>query len=569
MKLASFSVQNYRSITKAYKIPLEDMTVLIGPNNEGKSNVVRALVTALQILEALARMPVPYRDRIVGVTRYTDYDWDRDFPVKLQAGKPNGESVFSLEFDLSDAELKEFRTEVKSKLTGTLPIQIALGPDRAASFKVVKKGPGGPALSKKPGLIGRFIARRLDLEYIPAVRTAGRAQQVVDDLVARALAQAEGDPAYRNALDAIAQIQAPLLAKISTTIKETLSVFLPDVDDVSVQIPQEQRSRALRSCQIIVDDGAPTLLQNKGDGMQSLAALSLMRHASKLGAGERELVLAIEEPESHLHPRAIHQLKAVLKEISEQHQIIMTTHCPLFVDRVNIKSNVIVSGHRAASAKSIGQVREVLGVRVADNLQHAELVLLVEGEQDRVAMHALLASTSKQLGEALDDGVLAIDTLAGGTNLSYKLGQLRDALCSSYVFVDHDDAGRSGVSKAQSDGLCTSADVTFATCPGMDDAELEDLYDVEVYRAVLKNAYGVSLDHPKFKSRHKWSMRMREIFRGQGKLWDKRVESQVKFRVAEAVAQNAKSSLSAPRRGAFDALTTALIERLAQGAASG
>jgi putative ATP-dependent endonuclease of the OLD family len=329
MKLASFSVQNYRSITKAYKIPLEDMTVLIGPNNEGKSNVVRALVTALQVLEALARMPPPYRDRIVGVGRFTDYEWERDFPVRLQESKPAGESVFGLEFELSQDERKEFRSEVRSKLTGTLPIQIALGPDRAASFKVVKKGPGGPALSKKPGLIGRFIARRLDLEYIPAVRTAGRAQQVVDDLVARALVQAEGDPAYRNALDAIAEIQAPLLAKISTTIKDTLSVFLPDVEDVAVQIPQEQRSRALRSCQIIVNDGAPTLLQNKGDGMQSLAALSLMRHASRLGAGERELVLAIEEPESHLHPRAIHQLKAVLKEISEQHQIIMTTHCPL------------------------------------------------------------------------------------------------------------------------------------------------------------------------------------------------------------------------------------------------
>ena len=47
MQLVSFSVTNYRSITAAYKLSVRQSTVLIGPNNEGKSNVLRALVTAL------------------------------------------------------------------------------------------------------------------------------------------------------------------------------------------------------------------------------------------------------------------------------------------------------------------------------------------------------------------------------------------------------------------------------------------------------------------------------------------------------------------------------------------
>src|SRR5262249_50049407 len=159
---------------------------------------------------------------------------------------------------------------------------------------------------------------------------------------------------------------------------------LPKVDQVTVSIPIDARYRALRrSCEIVVDDGTPTNLSRKGDGVQSLAALSLMRHASEAGATGKQLVLAIEEAESHLHPSAIHQLKAVLTESAGKHQVIMTTHCPLFIDRTSIKSNIVVFNRKAAPAKDVRQIRDVLGVRASDNLQHAELVLLVEGEDDR------------------------------------------------------------------------------------------------------------------------------------------------------------------------------------------
>jgi putative ATP-dependent endonuclease of the OLD family len=56
---------------------------------------------------------------------------------------------------------------------------------------------------------------------------------------------------------------------------------------------------------MVVDDGTATDLQLKGDGVQSLAAISLIRHVSEERSGERELVLAIEEPEAHLRPRAV------------------------------------------------------------------------------------------------------------------------------------------------------------------------------------------------------------------------------------------------------------------------
>ena len=57
MKLASFSVINYRSITNARKIQTNNMTVLVGKNNEGKSNILRALTLAMDIMKMYSVNP--------------------------------------------------------------------------------------------------------------------------------------------------------------------------------------------------------------------------------------------------------------------------------------------------------------------------------------------------------------------------------------------------------------------------------------------------------------------------------------------------------------------------------
>ena len=128
MELVSFSASNFRSVTSAYKLPIRRPTVLIGPNNEGKSNILRALVSSLQFLGSLGGVRLS-NGRIASVIRPKEiYDWPRDFPVSLQEKTPDAETVFDLEFRLSAAEVEEFREEVKSSLNGTLPIQLRFGP---------------------------------------------------------------------------------------------------------------------------------------------------------------------------------------------------------------------------------------------------------------------------------------------------------------------------------------------------------------------------------------------------------------------------------------------------------
>src|SRR2546427_2831355 len=316
---------------------------------------------------------------------------------------------------------------------------------------------------------------------------------IVNRMVERELSVIEQESAFQEALAEVAKLQEPVLDRVSAGIRETLKEFLPNVKQVRVGIPQEARYRALRrSCEIVVDDGTPTHLARKGYGVQSLAALSLMRQASDSLASGKHLILAIEEPESHLHPSAIHQLKSVLTEIAQASQVIMTTHCPLFVDRASIKSNIIVHGNKATPAKSAREIRDVLGVRASDNLQHAELILIVEREADRRAIKALLVNHAKALSSALTQGALGIESLQGGSKLGYKLSQMRDARCPTHCFLDYDAAGLQASQKAQHEGLLTLADINFTVCNGMKESEIEDLYDDTLYTAMLVNKYGVS-----------------------------------------------------------------------------
>jgi energy-coupling factor transporter ATP-binding protein EcfA2 len=239
MRLVGFSIENYRSITKAYRLRMGQWTVLIGPNNEGKSNILKALATALELVSSaqpatFVRTAAGHSVRRVMRRRVgREYEWSRDFPVRLQETTPDGESTFLLEFELNAEEVQAFRNEIGSQLNGTLPIQVTIG-QQGVRFEVKKQGRGAKTLSKKSGSIAKFIAERLDMEYIPAVRTAESARRIVDDMVERALRRVERESEYQDALHRIAELQEPVLAEISTAIRDSLKEFLPEVKSVSV-----------------------------------------------------------------------------------------------------------------------------------------------------------------------------------------------------------------------------------------------------------------------------------------------------------------------------------------------
>jgi predicted ATP-dependent endonuclease of OLD family len=557
MRLISFSVTNFRSITEAHRIPIGDSTVLIGRNNEGKSNLLRALSIAMKALTSHAGDDAQSDYEARDGQRYS---WRRDFPISLQTRTSSTESIFRLEFTLDDNEIAEFRQEIKSNLNGSLPIEIRFGKASAPKIHVPKRGPGGTALSSKSAKIAKYIAAHIQFNYIPAIRTEAEALSVVQEMLSVELAQLERNTEYLTALQKISDLQQPILDGVSESIKSSLKQFLPNIKSVSVRIPPSARRVALRSqCRVEIDDGSRTLLEYKGDGVKSLAALGLLKDKRKtVGAS----VIAIEEPESHLHPGAMHSLRDVIEQLAIDNQVVITTHSPLFVDRASVSRNILIDGSSAKPARDISAIRNLLGVRASDNLVNASHVLVVEGDEDVVALAATLPHLSHVIAKALKQHHLVIEPIGGAGNLSYKLSLLANALCVAHVLLDNDEAGKKAYDKADAEGALRLADTTFVNCRGMPSSELEDCFDKAAYEAEVLQEFGVDLNDTAFRGNKKWSDRAKECFEKQGKLWTSKVEAQLKAVVASTIAKKPVIALNQHKRNSIDALVVALENKL-------
>lgn len=61
-----------------------------------------------------------------------------------------------------------------------------------------------------------------------------------------------------------------------------------------------------------------------------------------------------------------------------------------------------------------------------------------------------------------------------------------------------------------------------------------------------------------FRGNKKWSDRVADCFRSQGKQWNDKMEKRVKLRVAEALPSDPVVALNQHKRSFIDALVTAL-----------
>lgn len=131
-------------------------------------------------------------------------------------------------------------------------------------------------------------------------------------------------------------------------------------------------------------------IENRGAGTQNNLIIALFRLIAELAA-EGYLILAMEEPENSLHPKAQRQLLSVIQEISAKSQVIVTTHSPVFIDRSRFENNVLMTrtanGNTVAKTFNVSlldQVRTDLGIRASDALLKGggNCAILVEGSTE-------------------------------------------------------------------------------------------------------------------------------------------------------------------------------------------
>lgn len=557
MDLIEFSVTNFRSITTAHKIKLQDFTVLVGKNNEGKSNLLNALNVAMTIM-------MNHSMRVSRMQRGI-YDWERDFPIQYQERKQGLDSIFKLHFRLKHDELEQFHSITGIRGNEDIPVSIKVGRDNVPNIEIPKKGSSSYNLKSKQ--VTQFISERINFNYIQAIRTDTMAKNTLSRIINSQLENLKENPEYTAAIDKIMKLQQDLLDDLSSQLLEPLQIFLPNLTEIHIQLNTFRNKNYVgmnNDFDIILNDGTSTNISTKGDGIKSLLTLALLKERSNKNGTVS--VIAIEEPESHLHPGAIHNLVDVINKISENNQVIITTHNPLFVQRNKLNSNIIVDSNTAKIAKSISDIRNVLGVWTSDNLTNARYVLVVEGEDDKISLSKILPHCNNtKVSEALKTNMLVIKSLGGAGNLCHDINDLRNSMCQYVVLLDNDAAGRAAAKKALDKNILKDSEIKYTICNGSPESEFEDCLNPNFYTEIIKEEFSVDIKCQEFRNNKKWSERMKNTFLSQGSQWNDSVEEKVKHVVAETIPNKIteiSDILINAKSGFLNGLVTALEKML-------
>lgn len=197
---------------------------------------------------------------------------------------------------------------------------------------------------------------------------------------------------------------------LESEVEGLLSENFPNVK-VQLQIPPPELKTILNAAQIFIDDGSHDLIDNKGDGIKRSLTFALLqayvnRQDKQAGNAEigaeveapeapRPLIFLFEEPELYLHPRSQRVLFNTLARISEKHQVLVTTHSPLFF-APGVTASFVRVAKQAANPKPVAKLYPVnFALNKADaetfrlaRFEHADAaffshsVVLFEGESD-------------------------------------------------------------------------------------------------------------------------------------------------------------------------------------------
>ncbi len=286
------------------------------------------------------------------------------------------------------------------------------------------------------------------------------------------------------------------LATLADRMTRTLKTLVSD-SDVRVDLkwlPSPEISIPLPQADVkIIEDGYSSAVSRTGHGLQRAFILTILQHLAlaqsamtvEESSGEQNqtkqelrlpnLVLAIEEPELYQHPNRQRHLAKILSQlasgkipgVAERTQVVYSTHSPLFVgiDRVGQirllrktphtpdkpKVTRVISTNLDKVAESIWEAdgkpsQRYTGETLLPRLQtimtpwmnegfFAEVVVLVEGEDDRAAILGVAAAKRYDL----ESNGISVIPCGGKSSLDRPAAIFRHLGIPVYVVWDSDN----------------------------------------------------------------------------------------------------------------------------------
>lgn len=384
MRLSNVAITNHSRI-KDLEIEIRRHAVIVGANDVGKSSILRLLHLTLGastagLYQALTPSDIrdPEQPLIVNVqwVDFTDKN-RRCFPAEISIGK-DYESEYLwvqmvVEIDPEDPETITVRRSFPEAHHQRAPNREQLEEFgwrylRATRSSSMIEGAHSPV---------RTLMAAADL---------GPNEDALKSLLKQFNEQLSGNESL-----------AELLNRVATHLSRSMPKDISR-DDLAIRSVTDPSDDVLQDVSIFLNRGNDQVsLMEQSDGVRQLMSMTLFDLAE--GAAN---ILAIDEPELHLHPTSQRTAAELLS--GEGNQKIIVTHSPYILHRFEPSEVIAVDRHgecRQIEETALTKVEKVLAHWWSPRLLEAltaRFVILVEGDADRVIVEAV----SRPLGVDLD-----------------------------------------------------------------------------------------------------------------------------------------------------------------------
>ncbi|MFB6245005.1 MAG: ATP-dependent endonuclease [Candidatus Nanohaloarchaea archaeon] len=468
MRIDRIRIQNYRSYEDSGPIDIGDKLVLVGENNAGKSNLLRAVDMFLDISPTsphqLQDFHLKSTGQDIGIqVWFTDLTEDEldVFEEYISDGVLWVKTIYPFDDEDKTPENKRFVVQkqvpaiedfrgIGDKNAGELQEiydehEEKLEPHQIDDWSGNRYGneieptirnylDSGEAewtnkeVTDPQGIKGMLRENLPEFQYFESDRNiADETKTSTNALLGRLLEDVIGSvpeekkDVLREALDEVNQQlneeeKFDEIQTLEQEIREKLDQHVP-INELNLEISVPDLESILTNVDVSVDDGVDTDIQNMGSGLHTSFILACLWQLSEQDNDEKDVIFGLEEPENDLHPHAQRQLYDTLDDLADQdYQVFLSTHSAFLVsaedlfDTVRVAKNDNQSRVHSVDESSFSEdeIETIRAKITPDNNEmfFSRAVLLCEGQSEWQTIPVL----NSMLHEA-EEEVYAFDRL--------------------------------------------------------------------------------------------------------------------------------------------------------------
>lgn len=465
MKLKEILIENFRGI-RSLRLPLDGLTVLIGENNTGKSSVLEAIRLVLT--------------RGFGARRGGQFA-EYDFHLKDANATPQTADPISITLHFAEEQVDEWPDEISQQLNEVIQLDgdglnhiwlKAQGAYEADSASFETKwaflNAAGAELVLKNATPLNLISRFVPVFFLSALRDASQEFGQRGQFWSGFLKSIQLPDNQRQQIEEmLRQVNTSVIGANAGLTEVTKRIAgagklvpLDTADPVALEAIPTRVFDMVGKIQVHLKSsrGAKLPLQRHGEGTQSLAVLMLFQafttaNLAEAYAPESTPILALEEPEAHLHPSAIRSLGSSLQAMPGQ--ILVSSHSGDLLSRVPVTALRRIYKHNGDTR--VGRVldgdlteRERQAIDYSIRLARGHYLfsrcwLLVEGESDYHLMPLLF----ELMGHSQDEVSFSVLEISRVIQKGEPLIKFAKALgIQWFLMADGDPAGQDYVNRA-------------------------------------------------------------------------------------------------------------------------